>query len=304
MQILITGGAGFVGSHLVEKLASLGHEIDIIDDLSNGSKDNLRNVMNKIRFAERDVVEPFTDMYQDRKLDVIYHLACYPRSRSFGNPKRDVEVNVIGIVNALELARLKKARVIFSSNSGIYDTSRIPISEKTSDDPKTPYDLDKLQAENFMKLYGNVYGLEYVIFRFATVYGPRQRVSEEWKPVIMEFVSKLRRGEAPTIYWDGEQTRDFIYVEDIVNALVLALNNKRALGETIILGSGQETSINALYKAVGNLLDSSIQPMHRLKQLGDIRRMRYDCRKANKLLGWKAEVPLHDGIRRVIESVL
>jgi UDP-glucose 4-epimerase len=287
----------------VEKLASLGHEIDIIDDLSNGSKDNLRNVMNKVKFSERDVVEPFTDMYQDRRLDVIYHLACYPRSRSFGNPKRDVEVNVIGIVNALELARLKKSRVIFSSNSGIYDTSRIPINEKTSDDPKTPYDLDKLQAENFLKLYGNVYGVEYVIFRFATVYGPRQRVSEEWKPVIMEFVSKLRRGEAPTIYWDGEQTRDFVYVEDIVNALAAALDSKHVVKETMILGSGQETSINRLYKAVSDLLGTSIQPMHQPRQLGDIRRMRYDCRKANKLLGWKAEVSLQDGIRKIIESV-
>jgi UDP-glucose 4-epimerase len=302
MRVLITGGAGFVGSHLVEKLVGLGHDVDVLDDLSNGSMDNVRNLMAKITFAERDVVEPFRDMYQDRKLDAIYHLACYPRSRSFENPKRDVEVNVIGMVNVLELARQKKARVIFSSNSGIYDTSKIPINEKTSDSPKTPYDLDKLQAESYMKLYGTVYGVEYVIFRFATVYGPRQRVTAEWKPVIMEFISKLRKGEAPTVYWDGEQTRDFIYVEDIVNALAAALDNKRALGETMILGSGKETSINTLYKSVSDLLGVNIQPTRLPKQLGDIQRMRYDCRKATKLLGWKANVSLQDGIKRVTES--
>jgi UDP-glucose 4-epimerase len=276
----------------------LNHKVVVLDDLSNGNFRNLKNVQEQITLIKQDVSVPFS--LSD--LNAVFHLACFPRSRSFENPRRDIEVNVIGIVNILELARKNDAKVIFSSNSGIYDTCRIPIDENTPDDPKTPYDLDKLQAENYMKLYGNTYGIEYVIFRFATVYGPRQNVSPEWKPVVMEFISRLRKKQAPTIYWDGEQTRDFIYVDDIVNALILSLENEDANGETIILGSQKETSINDLYNIVSDLVGIYIEPLRKPKKLGDIRRMRYDCKKANTILGWKADTPLEEGIKKIIET--
>lgn len=297
-RVLVTGGAGFIGSHLVERLVDLNHEVVVLDDLSNGNLQNLRNVRDEITLIKQDVSVHFS--LSD--LNAIFHLACFPRSRSFENPRRDIEVNVIGMINILELARKNDSKVIFSSNSGIYDTSRIPIDENTPDDPKTPYDLDKLQAENYMKLYGNTYGIEYVIFRFATVYGPRQNVSPEWKPVVMEFISKLQKRQAPTIYWDGEQTRDFIYVDDIVNALLLSLATEDANGETIILGTQKETSINELYKTISDLCGIYIEPSRKPKKLGDIRRMRYKCKKANRILGWKAETPLEEGIRKIIET--
>ena len=233
-----------------------GHKVDVVDDLSNGRLDNLQGVMPKIRFHKLDVSHPYADQFSKDSFDVIYYLPCFPRSQSFEDPKRDVEVNVIGMVHTLELARKNKSKVIFSSNSGIYDTSKIPIDEKTADSPKTPYDLDKLQAEKFMKLYREVYGLEFAIFRFATVYGPRQSLSPTWKPVVLEFIAQLMKNQKPTIYWDGEQTRDFIYVADLVDALVLALG-KEANGETMILGSGKETSINQLFQTV-----SRIRPEH------------------------------------------
>lgn len=295
-RILVTGGAGFIGSHLVERLVDLNHEVIVLDDLSNGNLQNLKNLRDKITFINRDVSVPFSLS----GLNAIFHLACFPRSRSFVNPRRDIEVNVIGMINVLELARKNEAKVIFSSNSGIYDTSGIPIDENTLDDPKTPYDLDKLQAENYLKLYGNTYGIEYVIFRFATVYGPRQNVSPEWKPVVMEFISKLQKKQAPTIYWDGEQTRDFTFVDDIVNALILSLEN--ANGETIILGSEKETSINELYKLVSDLCGIYIEPSRKPKQLGDIRRMYYNCKKASRILRWRANTPLEEGIRKIIET--
>jgi UDP-glucose 4-epimerase len=296
-RVLVTGGAGFVGSHLVESLVDLNHDVVVFDDLSNGNLQNLENVRKEITFVKQDVSVPLSLL----DLNAIFHLACFPRSRSFENPRRDIEVNVIGMINVLELARKNDAEVIFSSNSGIYDTSRIPIDENTPDDPKTPYDLDKLQAENYMKLYGNTYGTEYVIFRFATIYGPRQNVSPEWKPVVMEFISKLQKKQAPTIYWDGEQTRDFTYVDDIVNALVLSLENKDARGETIILGSQKETSINRLYNIVSSLCGIYIEPLRKPKKMGDIRRMRYDCKKAHMILGWKADTTLEEGIRKITE---
>lgn len=297
MRVLVTGGAGFVGSHLAERLVHSNHEVIVLDDFSNGNIRNLENAQGKYTLLKHDVSKPFSSS----DLDAIYHLACFPRSRSFANPQRDVEVNVVGMVNVLEAARKTNAKVFFSSNSGIYDTSKIPIDEKTTDKPKTPYDLDKLQAERYLKLYHETYGVKHVIFRFATVYGPRQRVSPEWKPVAMEFITKLRKEEAPTIYWDGEQTRDLIYVDDLVDALVLALNNEKANGETMILGSGKEASINELYAIISDLLDIHIEPQREPKQLGDIRRMRYNCKKAEKILGWKAKTPLKEGIKKIIE---
>lgn len=305
MQTLITGGAGFVGSHLVDALLNAGHEVTIIDDLSNGSLANIAHVRDSVRFVEHDITEPIDTWFPGEApaFDVIYNLACWPRSRSFADPKRDVEVNVIGMVHAILLALRSDARVIFSSNSGIYDTSSMPISEATGDDPKTPYDLDKLTAEEFLKIYGKSFDLDYVIFRFATVYGPRQRVSEEWKPVVVEFIDKLKRGMAPTITWDGNQTRDFIFVKDLVRALVLAIDSQPARHETMILGTGVETSMNDLYGAVSDQLHVAIEPIRADKVLGDIARMRYDCARAERILGWRASTPLAEGVAEIIESL-
>jgi len=302
MRILVTGGAGFVGSHLVERLANQKHKVFVLDDLSNGKEINLKSVWRKIKFYELDVSQSFSSHFSRMRFDAIYHLACFPRSMSFENPKRDVEVNVIGMVNVLELAKRDKTKVIFSSNSGIYDTSKIPIDENTPDNPKTPYDLDKLQAENYLKLYGDVFGVDYVVFRFATVYGPRQNLSPQWKPVVLEFISKLQKKQRPVVYWDGEQTRDFIYVDDVVDALILALDTKSASKETMILGSGKETSINELYKTISGILGVRIEPLHEAKKLGDIRRMRYSCRKAEQILGWKSKTSLEAGIRKILAA--
>jgi len=301
MKVLVTGGAGFIGSHLVERLVDLKHEVIVIDDLSNGSLSNLKRVSDGIQFLHHDISHPLFNKVGS--MDVIYHLACFPRSMSLQNPQRDVEVNVKGMVNVLELAKLgNSTRVIFSSNSGIYDTTRIPINEMALDDPKTPYDLNKLHAERFLKLYSALYDIEFVIFRFGTVYGPRQKSTEEWKPVIAEFINCLSKNQEPTIYWDGEQTRDFIHVNDIVDALVLTLENSIALRNTMILGSGIETSINNLYEMVCNLLDVTIEPVRGPKQMGDIRRMLYDCSKAKLVLNWKAQVKLEEGLQTMIHE--
>ncbi len=302
MRVLVTGGAGFIGSHLVERLVNLEHKVTVVDDLSNGDLCNLHRVKSEIEFFRNDVSTPCETWFEARKafFDAIFHLACFPRSRSFERPARDVEVNVISTVNVIQLALQCQARVIFSSNSGIYDTSKLPIDESASDSPKTPYDLDKLQSERFLELYRKTFSLDYVVFRFATVYGPRQRVSEEWKPVIMEFITKLKAGQAPIIYWDGEQTRDFIYVDDLLQALISSMGNNKAIGERMILGSGVETSINEIYRTISAQLGVDIEPIHERRQLGDIARMRYSCGKAEQILGWKARTPLSEGISRII----
>jgi len=257
---------------------------------------NLTSVMGDIVFLKRDV----SDCIIERPFNAIFHLACHPRSMSFINPKRDVQVNINGIVNILEYAQIMKPTVIFTSNSGIYSTSKIPISESTADYPKTPYDLNKLTAEEYLKLYSEAYGVPFVIFRLATVYGPRQRVSPDWKPVVMEFVNRLLSKKAPTIFSDGEQTRDLIFVDDLVEGLTAALHHEEAKGETMILGTGVETSINQLYKTVCNEVGTDLDPKRGPKAIGDIRRMRYDCTKAKQILGWRAETPLEEGIREIL----
>jgi len=297
MNICVLGGAGFIGSHLVEELVSEGNNVTVIDDLSNGTLDNLSNIKNSIRFIKRDVSNPnYTDNLDT--FDVIYYLPCWPRSLSFSNPIRDVEVNVIGMINTIRYAKKTNTKIIFSSNSGIYDTSKIPINENTKDNPTTPYDLNKLTSEKYLKLYD----VPNVILRFATVYGPRQKTSDKWKPVIIEFINKLSLGEPPTILWDGKQTRDFIFIDDLVEALIKVKDNEKAVGETMILGSGTETNINQVYETVCNELDVKIEPHHGPKAKGDIRRMCYTCKKANELLNWKAETTLREGIKKIIKE--
>jgi len=288
MRILITGGAGFIGSHLAEALVKGEHDITVLDDLSNGTIKNLESIHGEYKFIRGDVANDGTIT---KDYDVIYHLACWPRSRSFSNPFRDVEVNVNGMVNVLEAARRSDAKVIFSSNSGIYDTCKLPITEDSPDNPKTPYDLNKLTAEKYLELYYKTYGIDYTIFRFATVYGPRQRTSEEWKPVVIEFIDKLSQGLYPTIYWNGLQTRDFIYVDDIVKNLVSAL--KWTIKGPIILATGKETSINELYDTISRKLNVAIHPKRAPMVLGDIPRMQY---KEN---GY-AQITVEAGIERIL----
>jgi UDP-glucose 4-epimerase len=300
-EVLVTGGAGFIGSHLVEQLVHRGDHVTVIDDLSNGNTENLRMVWDKIEFIKGDVSKPLTKLELAEPIDQIFHLACFPRSMSFDNPTRDTEVNALSTLNVIELARKSDSKIVFSSNSGIYDTSIIPIDENTSNNSKTPYDLNKLQSEEYLKLYNKTFGTKYTIFRFATVYGPRQNVSPDWKPVVVEFISKLKNDEKATIYWDGDQTRDFIFVADLVKALVSTLDDKKGIGETMILGSGVETSINDLYNIVSDLLDKKIEPIRKPMQLGDIKRMRYNCEKAKTILNWRAETSLTEGVEKIIE---
>lgn len=297
MKALISGGAGFVGSHLVDSLVAEGHQVTVVDDLSNGSTDNIKHHMNELgfKFMRRDISNQGW-INKVSSVDVVYHLACWPRSRSFTNPRRDVRVNLLGAVNILEYARGCGARVVFSSNSGIYDSSVQPIREGNPEKPTTPYDVDKLASEHMIKAYAQAYGFPYTIFRFATVYGPRQRVTSEWNPVISTFLKTLKEGGRPYITGDGSQTRDFIYVADIVDALIKAKDMKGSAGP-ILLGSGCETSIKELYDVVQDEVGVHVKPEIRPRPLGEILRMSYDCALARRTLGWVPIVDLEKGVR-------
>ncbi|MBI2184732.1 MAG: GDP-mannose 4,6-dehydratase [Thaumarchaeota archaeon] len=304
-NILVTGGAGFIGSHLVDQLIALGHKVAIVDNLSTGRESNLIQAKNKVKLVNIDLASSYENVRKHLASsipDVIYHLACHPRQNSFADPWRDLDVNQKSTISILELAKQNKAKVIYSSNSGIYGIGegRLPIDEGFPDDPATPYDVHKLASENEIRVYSKTFGVPCTIFRFATVYGPRQRSTSNWKPVIAEFTEKLLRNEASEIWGDGESTRDFIYVSDIVDALITAMST-RTDSRPIILSTNTETSVNHLYNTLSKILKTEIKPRRSEAKPGEIRRMLLDNNRAKKMLGWQPKVTLEEGLKSVVD---
>jgi len=304
MRSVVTGGAGFIGSHLVEELVNLRRKVIVLDDFSNGSRGNLERVASKITVIEHDVSKPYADLFEHDEIDEIYFLACYPRQISFLNPRRDCEVNLIGTINALELARKTGAKVAFASNTGIVSSPRTLLVDETfAPNPLTPYDTHKLASEYLLRIYSKVYNVRSVTLRFASVYGPRQRVNERlgWRPVIPEFCGKLVRGLAPVIDGDGSQTRDFVFVKDIVKGVISAMESNSNDGDMFILGTSTETSILELYRMICEIVKADIPPRHGPRKPEEIARMRYDYSKAQDAFGWRPKTHLSDGLRQTIQ---
>ena len=303
MRLLLTGGAGFVGSHFADLYAK-DNEIVVMDDLSNGSLKNLQAVKDRIKFIQIDISRQSAITKQRRKFDGIFHLACHPRSFSFNNPSRDVDVNVRATLHLLELARKTDAKMIFTSNSGIYgDPQYLPMDEKHPISCKTPYDVNKFSSELHMRAYRKQYGIKTVVCRLATVYGPRQRVNEKlgWRPVVAAFIQQLIKDKPPTVFGDGEQTRDLIYVKDVAHGLMDAFNSPQAEGETFNLGTGVETSINMLLTKVGKTLGKSVAPIHGPPSVGDLRRMCLAIDKAKRAFNFQISYPLDSALNEYVK---
>jgi nucleoside-diphosphate-sugar epimerase len=304
---LVTGGSGFVGSHLTQELVRRGREVVVVDDLSNGKLDNLAAVKNQITFLRRDITSGMDALTELGNVDEIYHLACYPRQISFSNPLRDCQVNLGGTIFCLELARKKGAKILYTSNTGIVSKpARLPVDETFVPNPLTPYDTHKLASEYMLKAYHKYYDLKAVTVRFASIYGPRQRVNEKlgWRPVIPEFATKLLKGDAPVIDGDGSQTRDFLYVRDAVNGVIQAMESSAIQvdsADMFILGTNRETSINDTYAIIAKLLGSSLEPKHGPPKLEDVMRMRYDYTKAKTAFGFHPTTTFEEGVRETVE---
>jgi len=301
LKVLVTGGAGFVGSHLAEHLAQ-EHQVVVMDDLSNGSLSNLKSVRKRIRFVNADVSKESAARKVGR-VDGILHLACHPRSFSFDKPARDVDVNVRSTVNMLAISRKYDTKLIFTSNSGIYgEPEYLPMDEKHRIDCKTPYDVNKYASELQIRAHARQYGLRTVVCRLATVYGPRQKVNERlnWRPLVATFLERLMTGRRPVIFGDGEQTRDLIYVEDVVDGLVKAFDSKAADGEVFNISTGSETSVNSLLRMTLDALGKEAEPERGPPTVGDIRRMCYSNAKAQKTFNFEIKHPLQVALKEYI----
>jgi len=311
MRMMVTGGAGFIGSNLVDRLLAEGHTVDVLDDLSTGSLANLAEARSvatgALTIHQLDIRIPDTvDLIVRRQPDVIYHLAAQADVRvSVEQPAFDAEVNVVGSVNILEGARLARAeRVVFAASGGtLYgepDGADLPLSEAHPHRPLTPYGVSKKAVLDYLYAYRKLYSLEFVALALANVYGPRQDPNGE-AGVIAIFAHRLLNGDPIVIFGDGEQTRDFIYVDDVVDAFVRA--GTRGGGLLCNVGTGRETSINQLCLELAKASGVEVTPVHAPKRAGEILRSCLDPERASIQLGWRPWTSLEEGARSVIEHL-
>jgi len=303
-KYLVTGGLGFVGSHLSEELVNQGHDITILDNLSNGQLSNISKIKDKITVYIAQVEQLQSTIFNDQ-FDGVFHLATAPRSSSLADPMRDIESNCKGMIAVLELAKRHGAKVVFTSNSGIYGSSvdGSAINESSVNNPTTPYDANKLVSEYYSKIYYNIYGVKSALVRFATVYGERQKVNEKlnWRPLVATFVKNVVNNESVKINGDGEQTRDLIYVKDAVQGVIKAMNSSVDNADVFLLSTNTETSVKQVLDLVENIVGKKANVNYDEPLKGDIKRMRYDYSKAKEYFGYEPKYSVRDGISKIVE---
>ncbi|MGR3762797.1 NAD-dependent epimerase/dehydratase family protein [Rossellomorea sp. NS-SX7] len=298
MKILVTGGGGFIGSQLVETLLAAGHTPIILDNFSNGRKENLpEGVTCYNRNLLSDKVEK---IFKKEKPDIVMHLAAQVSvAKSLENPAEDAAVNVLGTVRLLGYSvKYGVKKFIFSSSSAVYGTTDEVLTEDAATSPISFYGTSKLVSESYIKLFGTSYGLPYTILRYANVYGPRQRSDGEGG-VISIFIEQLLNGETPVIYGDGTQTRDFVFVEDVARANLLAIDH--ADNEIINIGTNTQTSINLLYTLLSSQLDTTGTPTYEETRDGDILHSHLANMKALDRLKWEPQFDLITGLEKTVE---
>jgi UDP-glucose 4-epimerase len=304
-RVLVTGGAGFIGSHLVECLVDGGARVAVLDDFSSGNEENLRAVRDRIDLVRGDVRDGEALEQAFRGVEVIFHLAAIPSvTRSITDPVATSDVNLGGTLRVLESARSAGVRrVVFASSASVYgDAGMIPVCEATPTDPRSPYALQKLASEIYCRQYAELHGLETVALRFFNVFGPRQDPSSEYSGVIARFAEACRQGRAPVVYGDGKQTRDFVFVGDVVRASVRAAEVGGAAGAVLNVATGRPTTILDLLDAVRECTGTRVEPRFESAREGDIRFSRADVSRAQEVLGFEAEVDLGAGMRRIFAN--
>ena len=298
MRAIVTGGAGFIGSHVVEALLARGDDVTVVDDLSNGKREN---VPDGAQLVEADIREALGAVFEKARPEVCFHLAAQVDVRvSVERPGHDAGVNVLGTIEVLEAARAADTQVVFTSTGGaIYGECDGPASEEAPRRPIAPYGVSKLAGEEYLAAYNRLYSTRHVSLRYGNVYGPRQDPHGE-AGVVAIFLGKLAAGEAPRIFGDGSQTRDYVYAGDVARATLAAAGRE---GGVFNVGTGNETSVVELYELCRRVAGSSLQAEQAPARLGELQRSVLDISRARRELGWQPEVPLEEGLRQTLESI-
>ena len=303
MKILVSGGAGFIASHVVDLYLAQGHEVVVVDNLSTG---RLANLNPAAKFYECDIRDPkLEDIFRTERPDAVNHHAAQAEvRRSMAEPLYDAEVNILGSLRLIELARLYGIRkfIYISSGGAAYgEPAYLPCDENHPVNPLSPYGASKHTVEHYLFLYEKNYGLAYIVLRYPNVYGPRQDPNGE-AGVIAIFTRKFLLGEPPVINGDGEQLRDYVYVTDCARANVMALEAGLPSG-IYNLGSEQGTSVNQLFALLKKLTGSGLEAVHGPAKLGETRHIYLEAGKARKLMGWSQQVTLEQGLKLMIEHI-
>ncbi len=300
MNVLVTGGAGFIGSNVVDGLLDNGFNVTVLDNLSTGKKENLNPLS---RFYKTDIRDKkaLEEIFKEVKPEIIYHLAAQIDVRkSVADPAFDALTNIIGSINLFELAvKYNVKRIIFSSTGGaLYgEPDNLPADESTEIAPLSPYGVSKYCTEQYLNYFKSMYGIERVILRYANVYGPRQDPLGE-AGVVAIFTGRILNGEKPIIYGDGNQTRDYVYVKDVVKANLLAMDGKEG---TYNIGTGIETSVNVLLEMLSSALNKKVDPIYAPPRKGEVQRISLNGAKAKRELGFIPEYSLERGLEETIE---
>lgn len=306
-KVVVTGGAGFIGSHIVDRLLYLGADVVVIDDLSTGNRENIKHVINRVHFIEGSILNK--DLLRDAFRDAyaVSHQAAIPSvPKSIEFPMETNMANSVGTLAVLLAAReVGVDRVVFASSSSVYgDTPVMPKVETMTPSPQSPYAVHKLTGELYGKLFNSLYNLKTIGLRYFNIFGPRQNPNSPYSAVIPKFISIVKKGERPIIFGDGEHTRDFTYVDNAVEANILALVAKGGFGEVYNVAAGKRISLNQLVEKIGDMLGTKIYPEYVSPRQGDVKDSFADIEKAEKILGYKPKISFDEGLRLTVDSIM
>jgi nucleoside-diphosphate-sugar epimerase len=300
---LITGGAGFIGSHLTEEVVRRGHSVRVADSLVTGKRRNLQHLPD-VEFLEGDLADFAFAAQAVAGMDYVLHQAASPSvPRSVSDPITSNRANLDATLNVLVAARdARVKRVVYAGSSSAYgDSATLPKHEELPAQPLSPYALQKYVAECYCQMFTQLYGLETVTIRYFNVFGPRQDPGSPYSGVISLFTTALLDGRQPTIYGDGEQTRDFTYVSNVVDGVLRACEARQASGEVINVATGDRISLNQLVDVLNTILGTSLRPVYQEPRVGDVKDSQADISKAQRLLGYQPIVLLEEGLRHTID---
>ena len=304
MTYLVTGGAGFIGSNTVSRLLELGEHVRVLDNFATGKRQSLFPLEGRVELVEGDI--RYLNVVQEamKGVDYVIHLAALPSvPRSIRTPIESNDVNITGTLNVLIAARdAGVKRVVYAASSSAYgNTEVMPKVETMAALPLSPYAVNKFAGELYCRVFHQVYGLETVALRYFNVFGPRQDPMSQYSAVIPKFIGAVMAGRQPVIYGDGETSRDFTYVENVVEATLLACTAPGVSGETINIACGTRVTLNELAHMIGKLLGKSVQPEYQPSRTGDVKHSLADIRKAQRLLGYAPKVDLEEGLKRTFD---